>query len=150
MSFYDDAKYGVIERVWFGLMKKQGGDNVANTGGFIPDETTKTHVTRWYPKGPIKIKKFGLLIAATIGKGETVYVLKKNGSTRVGTVTASTSGAPYSSTAYSINSSPTVSTLPDGDYLSLVSSTNVCSSGTCAFFIDYTRMFDAAGTTWEA
>jgi hypothetical protein len=145
MSFYDDAKYGVIERQWFGLTTKHGGQ--ANAP-ITFNETAAYKVTRWYPKGPIKIKKFGLRVLATMGKGEQEFKLMKNG-TSIGKVIASTTGAPYSQLTNAMNTSFTVSTVPDGDYLGVYASTNVCSTGSVAFFIDYTRMFDAAGTTWE-
>lgn len=145
-SFYDDAKFGVIERVWFGLTTKHGGQ----AGSPLTfNETEANKVTRWYPKGPIVIKKFGLRVLATMGKGEEVFTLFKNGSTSVGKVVASTTGAPYSQPANAINSSPTVSTVPEGDYLTLLASTNVCSTGSVAFFIDFHRAFDGADNEWD-
>lgn len=146
-AFYDDSKFGVIERVWWGLTTKHGG------GASAPitfNETEGAKVARFYPKGPIVIKGFGLRVLATMGKGEETFVLFKNGSTRVGAVVASTTGAPYSQPANALNAAPTVSTLPDGDYLTLHASTNVCSTGSVAFFVDFTRAFDAGDNNWDA
>lgn len=146
-AFYDDAKFGVIERVWFGLTTKHGGEASAP---LTFNESEGNKVSRWYPKGPIIIKSFGLRVLATMGKGEEWFTLLKNGSTSCGKVVASTTGAPYSQPTNALNTSPTVSTLPDGDYLTLLASTNVCSTGSVAFFIDFTRAFDAGDNNWDA
>jgi hypothetical protein len=70
-SFYDDGKYGVISRKWFGLTTKLGGD-VQTTGLYtIASATAITHLARWYPKGPINIIKCGLRVLATLSTGAT-------------------------------------------------------------------------------
>lgn len=145
-SFYDDSKFGVVERIWFGLTTKHGGQAAS---GLTFNESEANKVARFYPKGPIKIHGFGLRVLATLGKGEQTFVLFKNGTTRIGAVVASTTGINYSQTDNAVNTSPTVSTLPDGDYLTLLASTNVCSTGTIAFFVDFTRAFDAGDNNWD-
>lgn len=144
---YDDAKYNVIERQWFGLTTKHGGQAAS---GITFNETEGAKVARWYPKGPILVKKFGLRVLATMGKGEEVFVLFKNGSSRIGTVVASTTGLNYTQPDNAVNDSPDsdYATIPEGDYLTLHASTNVCSTGTIAFFVDFTRAFDGAGSEW--
>ena len=140
-NFYDDSKYGVIERKWFGRTVKAGGSTAS---GFTFDESTDTEVTRWYPRGPIEIKKFGVMTLATLGKGEEVFAIRKSGSTRVATVTASTTSAPWT-----IASTVTVSSanVAAGSYLDIIASTNVCSTGTCAVFVDFVRRYS---TKWDS
>lgn len=136
-NFYDDSKYGVIERKWFGRTVKHGGETAS---GFTFNETAAVKVTKWYPRGPITIKKFGCMTLGTLGKGEEVFGLRKSGSTRVATVTASTTSAPYT-----IASTVTVSSanVAAGSYLDIIASTNVCSTGTCACFVDFVRRYSS-------
>jgi len=59
---YDDGKYGVRSRKWFGLMAKYGGQAPNSTGGFtVSSGADGTWVTGWYPEGPIKILKIGVM-----------------------------------------------------------------------------------------
>lgn len=138
-EFYDDSKFGVIERHWFGLPKTWGGGAAA---GFTFNESEATVVKRFYPKGPITILKLGVLTLATLGKGEEAFNLKKDGSTLVGAVVASTTSAPGTIAS---NVAPASANVAAGSYLQLVSSTNACSTGTCAVFIDFVRRFDVGG-----
>jgi hypothetical protein len=65
MSFYDEGKYGVVTRTWFGLTTKMGGSGdvpVVPTAGSASSETL---VTRWYPRGPIEVLKVGWRVVAT-------------------------------------------------------------------------------------
>lgn len=64
-NFYDDSKYGVVTRKWFGLTKKHGGD-CADGYTFTGSGSTVTHLARWYPKGPIKVTKLGFMVLATL------------------------------------------------------------------------------------
>jgi hypothetical protein len=64
-NFYDDAKYGVVTRKWFGLTKKLGGDCAAGYT-FTGSGTTISHVARWYPMGPINVQKIGFMVLATL------------------------------------------------------------------------------------
>jgi len=70
---YDDAKYGVINRKWFGLTKKHGGDAADGYTFATTDATVIEHVARWYPKGPIDIVKFGAKVLASITAGSQDY-----------------------------------------------------------------------------
>jgi hypothetical protein len=65
MSFYDEGKYGVVTRTWFGLTNKMGGQSSAALGPVSGSATSETIVTRWYPKGPIEVVKVGWLVVAT-------------------------------------------------------------------------------------
>lgn len=72
-NFYDDAKFGVIDRKWFGLTKKHGGDVAAGYTFATTDATKITHLARHYPKGPIRLLKAGAYVLGTIGGGGTVF-----------------------------------------------------------------------------
>lgn len=136
---YSDGKYGVIERHWFGLTKKAGGNSA---DGFTLNETEGTKVTRFYPKGPIVLQKFGVLTLATAGKSELYHVLWKNGSTRLDEVLSSTTSAPWT-----INSVALDDVIDAGSYLTITGSTSGCSTGSFAYFVDYRRSYD--GSKWD-
>jgi hypothetical protein len=141
MAFYSDKKYDVIERKWFGLSKANGGDAAA---GFTFNETQAALIKRYYPKGPIKLLKIGVMTLATLGKGEQLVGLTVGGTATVkGTIVASSASAPYT-----IASKTLATTLSAGSYLSLLASTNVCSTGSIAVFIDFRRQFDVGGK-WD-
>lgn len=134
---YSDDMYGVVERHWFGLPKTWGGGAAA---GFTFNETQAALIKRFYPKGPIKLLKVGVLTLATLGKGEELIGLTIGGTATVkGTVVASTASAPGA-----IASQVLATTVSAGSYLSLLASTNVCSTGSVAVFIDFRRQFSAA------
>ena len=138
MDGYSDSKFGTIFRHWFGLTAKHGG-----CGDILTfNETEATKVTRFYPKGPIRILKMGIYTAATLGKGEEAFQLQKSG-TKIVSVTASTTSAPYA-----IASSNFDTTVPAGSYLTLIASTNVCSTGSTAVFFDYIPKFSNDGK-WD-
>lgn len=140
-NFYDDSKFGVIERKTFGLTVKHGGETAT---GITFNETEATKVTRWYPRGPITVKKFGVVTLATLGKGEEAISLYKSGSTRIASVTASTTSAPYTVASTTTVSSANVAA---GSYINILASTNVCSTGTVAVFVDFVRKYS---TKWDA
>ena len=134
---YDDPIFYDVRRVWFGLPKKQGGHSAA---GYTFNETRSTPVTRFYTKGPYVIVKYGVMVLATLGKGEQDFPLLEN-TTRVGVVTASTASAPYT-IASKLGTTLTNPTIEAGNYLNIIASTNVCSTGSVALFIDYRPFFD--------
>lgn len=141
---YDDAKYGVIERWWSGLTVKMGGSTAA--AHLIPAAAEAAKVTRWYPpRGPIVVKKFGVMTVATGGDGEHTFILKKGVAatgTRIAAVTASTDDTPFTIAS---NASPASFNIAAGSYLSILASTNVCSTGSYAFFVDFVRRYDNSG-----
>jgi hypothetical protein len=138
-SKYSDGVFGDVRRQWFGLTQKHGGADAVITF----NETRAVKITRHYPKGPIKILKFGVYTAATLGKGEELFRLCVNGTTTPptgGTVVASTTSAPYT-----IASVACAKQVNAGSYITLLASTNVCSTGSVALFIDYVPVFSNSG-----
>src|SRR4051812_37127923 len=70
---YDDGKYGVINRAWFGLSRKWGGPlSNARTATVRPGcfatahGTSVVHMAKWYPRGPIRITKAGSFVLSTL------------------------------------------------------------------------------------
>lgn len=70
-NFYDDSKFGVITRKWFGLTKKWGGDNAAGYTYGTAHGTSITHLAKWYPRGPIRITKAGSMTIATLANASS-------------------------------------------------------------------------------
>lgn len=139
---YSDDKFGVIERHWFGLPKYLGGECAA---GFTFNETQSALIKRFYPKGPIKLLKIGVLTLGTLGKGEELIGLTVGGTATVkATIVASTTSGQFT-----IASKVLATTLAVGSYLSLLASTNVCSTGSVAVFVDFRRQESADGR-WDA
>lgn len=71
MNFYDDSKYGVITRKWFGLTKKWGGDVAAGYTYGTAHGTSITHLAKWYPRGPIRLTKAGSFVLATLANASS-------------------------------------------------------------------------------
>lgn len=165
-NFYDDSKFGVIRREWFLLSKKLGGYSTtaragASRGCFgTTDATSKTHVTRWYPRGPIKMLKAGSFVQATMTQASSdlvqarLYTRGASASTGCSWYVKSTSTAV---SAFTIASTTTftVSQVKAGEYISIKTGTPVTDKGTAAntatltgtvaFFIDYVSTFSVAG-----
>lgn len=172
-SFYDDAKYGVVSRKWFGLTKKLGGDCAA--GYTIGSATAITQLARWYPKGPIDIIKCGLRVLATLATAAT------NSSTErlpVRFYKSSAAGASHNTLIDSFNlyvgdnaNAPGIFTIASGGkslsspeveagrFISIRTGTvttaggtepgtNGTVSGTVAFFVDWSPRFDIGGA-WD-
>ena len=150
---YDDGIFGVVQRKWFGLTKKCGGDSA---GGFTfgtTDATVIDHVTRYYPKGPMKLLKFGCLVLATLSNASndkiTCRLYKDTG------VEASLDAKNTSTdvSQYAINSTVTFTsaTVGPGTFLAIDSATpdtddgtaanTATTTGSVAFFIDYVPIF---------
>src|SRR3990167_6113783 len=89
-NFYEDSKFGVITRKWFGLTKKLGGDVAAGYTLATTDATVISHLARWYPRGPIKILKMGSFVLATLVNASVdrvpVRLLTRGASASVGAV----------------------------------------------------------------
>jgi hypothetical protein len=176
-NFYDDSKFGVIKRKWFGLTRKHGGDlpglitvSTSNdtyySGGYEPGSaTTVTHVARWYPKGPITVKKVGYFVMATMvgkatvkGRREFRFYTRGASASVCGKVLPATCGTV---SAYTFNSMTTltVAQCKAGEYMTITSGTPVTYkttyalgtvtrgtvNGTLAFFVDYVPQYDASG-----
>lgn len=149
-NFYDDSKFGVITRKWFGQTPKHGGESANGYTFGTTDATVISHLARHYPKGPIAIQKIGAQVLATIGGGSAAFdviptYLTKNGS-RVSTFTFNISDA---GAAYSVASvEPTAEQVIDaGSYYGFETATPQSDSGTdyntatvtgtVAFFVDW-------------
>jgi len=165
-NFYSDDKFGVIQRRWFGLTQKLGGADAVIT---FSSATTTTHITRWYPRGPITIKKVGYLVAATMvgkatnkGRREFRFYTRGASASVVGKVLPASCGT-VSQYTFNSTTSLTVSQVKAGEYVKITSGTPRTykaagySSGTSvqgtvngslAFFIDYVPRFDADGK-WD-
>jgi len=124
-NFYDDSKYGVIERLYLGPHQD------ANT---MTGDTTL--LKRFYPRGPIKILKFGVQHVATQGGTEIKVNLKRNAST-LASVIASTDSAPWT-----IASADVDKNVDAGSYLTIDTEGTV-ATGTVICFIDYVRLYNS-------
>lgn len=166
---YDDARFGVIERKWFGLSKKHGGDvpnaRVASGIGCFgtTDATSKTHIARWYPRGPISLVKAGSFVLATITNASNdlipARITVRGASASAGcswnVKSTSTAVAPRT---FASTTTFTARNVKAGEYLSIKTGTprtdngtaanTATTTGTVAFFIDYVRKFDQDGK-WD-
>jgi hypothetical protein len=157
---YSDERFGVIERKWFGLTKKAGGDAASGFTFGTTDATSINQVTRFYPKGPIRMQKFGYLTLGTVSGGGTgmdvvPLRLRVDGSNESSTINIPTAAAPWS-----IGSTTTFTNevVDAGSYIDIITGTpqtsdgtaanTATSSGTVAFFLDYTRAYDNQ-TKWD-
>ena len=133
--FYDDTIFGIIYRHWFGLTTRNGGPS--GTSPITFNETQSNVVKRWYPprKGNIQMMKVGVVTLATLGKGEQSFRMSVNATTAAAafaTLVASTAAGPWTIASKQISKGLTA-----GSYVSMLASTNVCSTGSVAIFIDY-------------
>lgn len=165
-EFYSDAKFGVIKRQWFLLSKKLGGYSTtaragASRGCFgTTDATSKVHVTRWYPKGPIKMLKAGSFVQATMTQASSdlvqARITTRGASASVGCswYVKSTSTAVSAFTTASTTTF-TVRQVKAGEYITIKTGTPVTDKGTAAntatltgtvaFFVDYVDTYDPTG-----
>lgn len=163
---YDDAKYGVLRRTWFGLMKAWGGSGIAEDAFTFSSATKLTHVKGWYPPGPIKIKKVGYLVMCTMvgaatNKGRRRFRFYTRGASAsvIGATSPATAGTVAARTIASITTL-TVDHCKAGEYISIdsASARTVCTTwalstagrgtvnGTLAFFIDWYPKYH---TNWD-
>lgn len=159
-NFYDDSKFGVIERRWFGLTKKHGGETAAGYTFGTTDATVIEHLARHYPKGPIHLEKAGAFVLATIGGGGTVFDqiptrLRVNGADESAEFTIDDEAAPFSSASTTTFTNATVDA---GSYIGFKTGTPESTNGTAgntatvtgtvAFFVDYRRLYTPDGN-WD-
>jgi len=125
-SFYNDGQYGTVERMFLHPYQETlrlNGD--------------RTLVKRFYPKGPIKILKFGVQHRATQGGTEVTVSLYRN-SSEIATVVASTDSAPWA-----IASKSSLDKDVDaGSYLAVTSAGTV-ATGSVICFMDYRRKYSS-------
>ncbi len=161
MNTYDDNKYGVITRKWFGLTTKHGGDRTLGVGGYTIGSaaTCVAKVARWYPRGPIKLVKAGIMVLATLQKRvasntELRHRFFADGaSASVGITVTHDPGTATQVAPYTISSSVTItrSKVKAGAYMMIKTATPQSDEnsrrtssvlGTLAYFVDYKPAFD--------
>lgn len=135
---YDDQSFGVTERIWFGATIKHGGSAAA----VIACTGDATAVTRFYPKGPCKIVKFGVQEAGTLGGTACVFTLLRESSTMATTHQAA-AAAPYTIAS----ATPSPSACAAGSYL-VITVNGTIATGSVIFFIDIAPVFDNS-TRWD-
>jgi len=148
-NFYDDSKFGVIQRKWFGLTKKMGGDAASGYTFATTDATTIDHLARWYPRGPVKMVKAGHMVLATIGGGSAAFDqvparILVNGANESADWNVPDTGAPYSIAS---TTTFTDAEVDAGSYVGVRTATPESTNGTAyntatvtgtvAFFVDY-------------
>lgn len=165
-NFYDDGKFGVITRKWFGLTKKWGGETAAGFVTFTATHgvTTVTHVAKWYPRGPIRMIKAGAFVLATVThvSGSHPQVMGQIKTRGASASLACNYIARADATAIQavVGSGVTfaVSQCKAGEYVAVRTATPVTAKGTrvlstitgsMAFFIDYVPTWDSTGK-WNA
>ena len=152
---YDNGKYQVVTREWFGLTDKHGGGFTSPyTKG---SATCVAKLARWYPRGPITIKKIGLRVLATLNTPATngsvdmfYYRIYKDA------VVAATDGVwAYDAdrlALYGVASKDVDVDVPVASYVTIKTSSPYTADGTAdngtvtgsfAFFIDWIPKFDA-------
>lgn len=166
-NFYDDSKFGVIQRRWFGLSKKWGGDRpnarVASGQGCFgtTDATSKTHIAKFYPRGPVKLLKAGVMTLASVTNASVdripVRVTTRGASASAG-CSFYISAVPTVQAEISSTETFTVRTVKAGEYLAIKTGTpqtdkgtaanTATTLGTVAFFVDYVPTYDSSGK-WD-
>jgi hypothetical protein len=154
MNSYDDAKYGVITRKFFGLTKKWGGDCATGYTFGTTDATTQNQVAKWYPRGPIKMLKAGTFILATVTNASVdripVRINTRGASASVGCVFYNAKG---NQAVIASTETFTTRQVKAGEYVQIRTGTpqtdkgtaanTATTSGTVAFFIDYVPLFSS-------
>ena len=165
-NFYDAGKFQTLKRKWFGLPKKWAGDAA---GGFTfgtVNPGTLTHVEKWFPAGPIEVKKIGVFTASTSnnasGGGLGFRFLTRGASASViGTMKwASATQNEGLISASKLGAALTVAQCKKGEYVTIqttepttrsatASEVKSTTSGAAAFFIDYTPRYTPGGDNWN-
>ena len=154
---YSDDAYGVINRKWFGLTKKWGGDVAAGYTFATTDATKIAHLAKYYPRGPIKMTKVGSFVLATLTNASVDAIpgrLRTRGASASLGCTwniKSTATAEAPATISSVTTF-TVSQVKAGEYISIDSGTpqtdnataanTATTTGSVAFFMDWVPKWD--------
>ena len=122
---YDDQQFNMIERA---LLMPSPASTV----------TSVAWVTRWYPKGPIRIKKFGIVTTVESTGSEFTVTLTDSAGSELATIVCSTTQAV--GLASKALTGLTADLIIAGDYIS-VTADGTSDAGSMMPFIDYTRVF---------
>jgi len=125
-NFYDDSKYGVIER--FEFRAHQAG--VIMTGD-------STLIKRHYPKGPIFIKKLGIRHIATQGGTEVTVKFLLDETVTLATMVASTDSTPWAIASVAVTHKCSA-----GSYIN-ASALGTVATGSVQCFMDYVRLYSS-------
>lgn len=127
---YDDDKFQYPVRQW--IPNPGAGHSLASAGGV-------NICARWYPKGPIKVVKFGAVITTAFTGTKVGISLKKGASaTTVATINCSTTAA-----AWSIASKESLTqAVGAGSFLTIVAD-GTADTGSVCCFVDYHPTVDA-------
>lgn len=122
---YDDQQFQMLFREYLGGVKDLGG-------------AASEVCPRWYPKGPIKVKKIGLVIEeAFTGTGTNVEFYKSGTSSIISSIACSTTIAAGIASSTSL----TASSIPAGGYVAVIAD-GTGDTGKVMAFIDYVRTYD--------
>jgi hypothetical protein len=156
MGCYSDSKYGVVERTWFGLHLSKGGAVAAGSGYTFGAEaaTSNNHLVAYYPKGPIRLLKFGVMVQKAIACTATAmdfvpFRLRVKGANESEEVQVADAAAAYTIGSTTTFTNPIVDA---GSYIDIIQGTPVSGkgtevvtgtvTGTVAYFIDWVREYD--------
>jgi hypothetical protein len=156
---YDDAKYGVVQRKWFGI-ESRGGYRGYTFG--TTDATSITHVKRWYPgRGPVKLLKAAVVRLATMTNASNDIIPVSFYTRGASASLACTLYAKNTSTAqapWTVSSTTSLdyTTCKAGEYITIKSGTprtdkgtaanTATTTGTVAFYVDYVPLYS---TSWD-
>lgn len=154
---YDDSKYGIITREWFGLVKRLGGENPNSTGGFsISSGTSTSFVARWYPKGPVTIKKVGYRAQTALGGASRTRQMLRFKTNNANDVIANIKPTTTTVSQYTLASTTSLTTnyVTAGSYVAIDgrpvknNAANTLSgnavTGTFALFIDWVPKYSTS------
>jgi hypothetical protein len=125
-AFYDDSKYGVIERFNF---------RAHQTNLVMSGDTTL--LRRHYPKGPIFIKKIGVRHLATQGGTEITCKFLLDDTVTLATIIASTDSSPWAIASKAVNHKCSA-----GSYIN-ASALGTVATGSVECFMDYVRYYNS-------
>lgn len=159
---YSDAKYGVIERTWFGLHLNKGGHVAAAAGYTCGNEaaTSNNHLERYYFRGPVRLLKFGVMVQKVVACTATAmdkipFRLRVNAGNETSDVEIADAAA-----AYTIASTTTFTNavVDDGSYIDIIQGTPLSGdgtevvtgtvTGTFAYFVDWRREYVTGDDEW--
>ena len=121
---YDQDFFGELQRKEFPTAT-QCVDNV-------------TYVGRWYPKGPIKITKFGIMHSvSSTGSEFTISLTKGASASVVATIVCSTTTAQWARAS----KASLTQVVGKGSYIS-VTADGTADAGSVQCFVDYYQLYD--------